>query len=100
QRRRRGIFAERTLVVLALDREIAGVHVVIRALQDDEAPQLLERLLAVVHAQIKRAINPRLPRRLAADDDERGGLTAANITSGRLGGIERGEHAIGEAAVR
>jgi hypothetical protein len=82
-----------------LDGEIAGVHVVVGALQLDQPAQLDERFRVVVDAQVEEAPRPRLAARLAGDDEDGRRLAPADVTALRLGGVERGQHALGQVAL-
>jgi hypothetical protein len=82
------------------DGEVAGVHVVVGSLEADEAAEFDEGLGVVVYPQIKEAVGPGLAGGLGLDDDEGGGLSAADVAAGALGRVEGGEHAFGEVAPR
>ena len=61
-----------------------------------QAAELGQRLGVIVDPQVEDALVGRALLDLFADDDQPGGLAAAEIASGRLGGVERGEEALRE----
>src|SRR6266542_2815295 len=88
---RSAILAQRTLVVFLFNRKVAGIHVIIRALQRNEPTKFCQRFRTIIYTQIERAIFPWLTRRLSRDHKERGRLPAANVATDSLRGIEGGE---------
>jgi len=94
-----GVFTEGALVVLGFDGEVALVHVVVGTLEGDEAAEFLEGFGVVVDAEVEDSVEPGFAGGFAGDDDEGGGLFAADIAADGLGGIESGEHAAGEVAM-
>ena len=94
----RTVLPQGTFVVLLLDCQIAGIHVIVSPLERDQTPQLFQRLRAIIDAQIKGPIFPCLTGRLAGNDDDRSRLPATDITTNGLCRIERCEHAVGQIA--
>jgi len=85
--RRRGdlfggaVFAQRPLVVVVLRGQIAGVHVVVGALESDQAAQLHQWRGIVIDAKIEDLVLPPFAGRFAADDDQRRRLLAADVAT-------------------
>ena len=63
-----------------------------------EPPQLAERIIVIVDAEVEDAVDGGLLVALARDDDEPRGLPAAVVAACRLRRIERGEQPLGERA--
>jgi hypothetical protein len=97
----RGPILGRRLRQAILGRElVAAIHAQVGAIQDHEPPELGEGLRMVLDAQIEEAIRPRAAARRPPHDDERRRLAAADVAAGGFGGVERGEEALGEVALR
>ena len=56
---RRRVLPERALGVLLLEREVAGIHVVVGALQRNQTAELDQRLRMIINAQIENLVLPR-----------------------------------------
>ena len=67
-------------------------------MQAEEAAEFGEGSGMIVHAEVEIAVVLPAVAPAVAHDEQRGGLHAAFVAAGGLGGIERGEHTFGEGA--
>src|SRR5882724_3182403 len=84
---RGAVFAQRTFIVFLLNRKVAGIHVVVCALESYESAQLLQWCRTIIHSQIENAILPGLARGSSGDHNQRGRLPAANVATDALRGV-------------
>src|SRR5262245_2917840 len=94
--RRLGVGRERFLELSLGDLGVTLVALLVRAPESDQAPQLRDRLRAVLDAKIHDAIGPRLVRARALHDHDRGRLLSANVAARALSRLERLEEPLGE----
>src|SRR5690606_32096222 len=66
----------------------------------DEAAELLDRLLVVVHLEAEHRVVVQPDATIFLDDEHRGGLHAACVTARRLAGLERGEQSERQVTLR
>ncbi len=69
-------------------------------MQGVDPPQLLERALVLVDAQVDEAVGEAGVAAVALDDEQGGRLLAAPVAAGSLRGVEAVEQALGERARR
>ena len=74
---------------------VAGAREVVRALEREQAAQLVERRVVVLDAQVDSA-PPGLT--VGRHDHHRGGLAPADVAALALGGVEGRQQAVGEQA--
>src|SRR5207302_7399754 len=85
--------------LVLLPQVVAPVGAVV-LLDVEQPPELSQRILVVVDPEVRDAALPREARRLALDDEDRRRLNPTEVPALRLGGVQRGEQAACERALR
>ncbi len=82
-----------------LDGNIAGVHVLVGAVDSEQSPQLGDRRRVVLDAQLEDAVGPGPAGGLPLDDQHGRRLLAADVPAGGLRRLEGGHQPVGEIAI-